>query len=111
YGHLHNDFLQIAAERGLPGLLAFVWLIGAAIFTQIRLARSHRQSVHAFLAHGAVAATIALAVGGCFEYNFGDSEVAMLWLAPLSCGYALRHEQPAVEAPREVREPEAVAVA
>ena len=111
YGHLHNDFLQIAAERGLPGLAAFVWLLGAALVGQIRLAKRYKGSPYAHLAQGAAAATIALAVAGCFEYNFGDSEVAMLWLALLACGYALRHEQVAEVRPVEVREREAVAVA
>lgn len=110
YGHLHNDFLQIAAERGLPGLAAFVWLLGAALIGQIRLARRWKGSPHAYLAQGAAAATIALAVSGCFEYNFGDSEVAMLWLALLACGYALRHEPAADLRPKEVHEPETVAV-
>jgi O-antigen ligase len=27
YGHLHNNFLQIAAERGLLSLAAFVWFL------------------------------------------------------------------------------------
>ena len=28
YGHLHNVYLQYGAERGIPALLAFLWMIG-----------------------------------------------------------------------------------
>jgi len=34
-----------------------------------------------------VAATIAIAVAGAFENNFGDSEVAMLFLFYITHGY------------------------
>lgn len=113
YGHLHNNFLQMAAERGLPGLAIFVWLLGAAMVGQVRLARRFAESPYAYLAHGAAAATIALAVAGFFEYNFGDSEVLILWLALLVSGYSIGHQQPAAKPAEPPKTPqrEAVAVA
>jgi O-antigen ligase len=106
YGHLHNNYVQMAAERGLPGLLLFLWLIFAALSDQWRIAR--QAGARAYLARGAVAATIALLVAGFFEYNFGDSEVAMLWLFLLVHGYTEgRQTTPAHE---EHPEPEALAV-
>ena len=40
--HLHNNPLQIAAERGLPGLAFFLWWVGAAFLAALREARSAR---------------------------------------------------------------------
>jgi O-antigen ligase len=75
--HLHNVPLQIAAERGLPALLAWAWFIGAVIADAWRrFARSDNR----FLPAAALAVITALLVGGLFEYNFGDSEVLMLFL-------------------------------
>jgi O-antigen ligase len=50
----HNNFLQIGGELGLTGLLAFVWLIGAAA---IRLVRGVRADPRDVLLLGAVAAS------------------------------------------------------
>src|SRR5262249_830515 len=75
--HLHNVPLQIAAERGLPALAAWLWFIVAV------LRDSWRRFVaadHKFLPAAALAALTALLTAGLFEYNFGDSEVLMLVL-------------------------------
>jgi len=75
--HLHNNFLQIAAERGLPALGIWIWFI-------VALARDlwtrFRSGEHRFLAAAGLATVAALLTGGLFEYNFGDSEVLMLFL-------------------------------
>ena len=75
--HLHNNPLQIAAERGLPALVVWVWFIVAVCRDLQQRFASGRQR---FLAAAALAATIALLTAGLFEYNFGDSEVLMLFL-------------------------------
>lgn len=49
----HNNFLQIAGELGLAGLVAFVWLLGAAA---IRIARGLRADAGDRLLLGAVVA-------------------------------------------------------
>jgi O-antigen ligase len=75
--HLHNVPLQIAAERGLPALAAWLWFIGAVI---LDLWKRFTRAENRFLPAAALAAVTALLTAGLFEYNFGDSEVLMLFL-------------------------------
>ncbi len=88
YGHLHNVYLQYAAERGLPVLLIFLWLIAKILWDFARA--FHRKPVNPearFLLHGAIAAILALLAEGYAEYNLGDSEVLTLFLAVVAFGY------------------------
>ncbi len=91
YGHLHNIYLQYAAERGIPGLLCVMWFVGLALYDFLHaIFRRWRgtRSDELFILHGAVAVTIAVLVGGIFEYNLGDSEVLMMFVSVISLGYA-----------------------
>src|SRR3954452_9827700 len=74
--HLHNDFLQIAAERGLPALALWLWFVVALV----RDSWQRFQAGQRELAATALATVVALLTAGLFEYNFGDSEVLMLFL-------------------------------
>ena len=87
YGHLHNNFLQIAAERGIPCLLFFLWLLFEILREGLILARGPTGGVRA-MGHAEVAVTVSLVVGGLFEFNFGDSEVVMLYLFLIAAAYA-----------------------
>jgi len=75
--HLHNNPLQIAAERGLPALAIWLWFIVAVCRDLQTRFRSNSQR---FLSAAGLAVTAALVTAGLFEYNFGDSEVLMLYL-------------------------------
>jgi O-antigen ligase len=90
YIHLHNIYLQYAAERGIPTMLVLLWLLIKAL---VDFARGIRKlppgpSDDRFLLHGAIAIVIATMVEGFFEYNLGDSEVLTMFLVTLACGYA-----------------------
>jgi O-antigen ligase len=89
--HLHSNMMQIAAERGLPALLAWFAILGFCARDMLPLLKEKNQYASAL---GALAAIVALLVAGLFEYNFGDSEVKMLFLCVLSLPYA-RSEQDA----------------
>ena len=88
--HLHNVPLQIAADRGLPALAVWIWLIGAVAVSAFRLfRRSHsRASSEAVLAATALASVAAMLAAGLFEYNFGDSEFLMLFLVLITLPFA-----------------------
>ncbi len=90
--HLHNNLLQVAAERGLPGLAFFLWWAVALFAAAIREARRSAAEVPGAggAAGGALAALAAVFAAGLFEYNLGDSEVLMLVLLLTAVPFALR---------------------
>ena len=79
--HLHNVPLQIAAERGLPALGAWLWFVVAALRG---LAARFRQPESRALGAAGLAAMAGMLTAGMFEYNFGDSEFLMLLLVLLT---------------------------
>jgi O-antigen ligase len=83
--HLHNVPMQIAAERGLPALAAWLWFVVTAFLGLFRLVRTSRNKSLAAAALGAMAAMLA---AGLTEYNFGDSEFLMLLLVLMTLPFA-----------------------
>jgi O-antigen ligase len=91
YGHLHNIYLEYAAERGIPTMLAMLWLIGKVLWDFAATLRSKLASAEArFVLHGAIAAILAILAEGMVEYNLGDSEVLTLFLVVVAFGYVAR---------------------
>lgn len=88
YGHLHNIYLQYAAERGIPALLALLWIIGRMARDFIAALRKTSTNAEVrFVLHGAIAVILAILAEGFFEYNLGDSEVLTVFLAVMGFGY------------------------
>jgi O-antigen ligase len=77
--------MQLAAERGLPALAAWLWFVIAAGAGLWRLVR-HGDSKA--VAGAGLAALIAMVVAGMFEHNFGDSEFLILFLALITLPFA-----------------------
>jgi len=79
-GHLHNNIIQVAAERGLLGLACWLWVWGAYGYhtwrIYERLVPEHGQAKA--LVVGSLASVLAFHIEGLFEYTFGDSEVITL---------------------------------
>jgi len=82
-GHLHNNVVQIAAERGAFGLAAWlsIWIAffvqAVRIYARLPAARADDRALVA----GSLAAVAGFLVAGLFEYNFGDSEViGLTWV-------------------------------
>ncbi|HKW97619.1 MAG TPA: O-antigen ligase family protein [Bryobacteraceae bacterium] len=89
YGHLHNIYLQYAAERGIAALLVLLWLL---IKILVDFSRGIRKLPPGpgdarFVLRGAMAVVIATMIGGFFEVNLGDSEVLTMFLVAVACGY------------------------
>jgi O-antigen ligase len=89
--HLHDNFLQVAAERGVPALVFLLWWAAAVFAAAIREARRAAGGPRgpAWEAGAALAALAAVFVAGLFEYNLGDSEVLMLVLLLTAVPFAL----------------------
>ena len=92
--HLHNNVLQFAAERGIPCAVAWLWLM-------VKIGMDHWNSYRRFLgdpskqsicAIGFITVVV-LFVAGQFEFNFGDSEVLVIFLFLVTAPYVLTTRQ------------------
>ena len=91
YGHLHNFYIQYAAERGMPALGFILWFIGLATWDcakGIARLRREKRSDQLFMLHGTIAVIAGILVGGLFEHNLGDSEILMMFSSVLGLAYA-----------------------
>jgi O-antigen ligase len=86
--HLHSNIIQIGAERGIPALLAWLAFIGWAFLSLLKLLRVKNPTLLPVTV-GALAALVGLFVAGFFEYNFGDSEITVLFLYLITIPFAL----------------------
>ncbi|MFN2443803.1 MAG: O-antigen ligase family protein, partial [Thermoanaerobaculia bacterium] len=72
--HLHNNVLQIWAERGLLALVAYLALQVEFLRAVFRRRRDERTRGWA---EAGIATACGLFVAGLFEFNFGDTEVLL----------------------------------
>lgn len=76
--HLHNNVIEIAAERGGMGLLAWISIWAVALWKTVAAWRKRgRGELDASVAMG-MSTIIAFLVAGMFEYNFGAAVMQML---------------------------------
>jgi len=89
--HLHNSYLQLAAEQGLLSLAAFVALLGASFGQTLRNyrrehgARGPRADLHL----GVAAALVAYTLAAFFEGNWADTEVQRIALFVVALPFCL----------------------
>jgi hypothetical protein len=78
--HFHSTFLQIAVERGIPALLAWLWFCVAYIVFLARLALRLRglNRVGCGVAAGVLAGFVAFTFTAFFHYNLGEEPLALL---------------------------------
>ncbi len=79
YGHLHNNYLQYAADRGIPTALCFCWFLWAMVSAWWRLSPQQDAGRRAVL-EAAIAAWLGVVVSGMLEWNLANTEVLHLFL-------------------------------
>jgi len=81
WGHLHSTPLQIAFERGVPTLLVWLaWLfVYGRMLWRLVLRGTVENWVERGLLLGALGGLVGFVVSGLVHYNFGDSEVVMIF--------------------------------
>ena len=97
-GHLHNNVVMIAAETGIPSLLAYLWFVGAFFAAALRQVRaSARGEPLRGITLGAIGAMASVFAAGMFEYNFGDVEVLMATLVVATLPFVGRARRAAAD--------------
>ncbi|MGZ8796879.1 MAG: O-antigen ligase family protein [Thermoanaerobaculia bacterium] len=97
--HLHNNIIQLWAERGILAVAAYILLI--ALFLR-ECARGWRGPARQF-AEAGVAIAAGLAYAGLFEFNFGDTEVFLIMLELFALVIASIEASSPEAAPNELR--------
>jgi putative inorganic carbon (HCO3(-)) transporter len=80
YGHLHNNYLQYAADRGIPTALCFCWMLWAMAHAWWRHARSEVTGQRRAILEAAIAVWLGVVISGLFEWNLSNTEVLHLFL-------------------------------
>jgi hypothetical protein len=80
-GHMHSDYLELALERGVPTLIAWLILLGVYGWTlwktQRRVAKENW--IERGIVLGALGGLLGFMTSGLVHYNWGDSEVVMIF--------------------------------
>lgn len=96
-GHMHSTPLAFAFERGIPTLLA--WIVWMFLYLRM-LWRGIRRSDLAWFERGillgGLGGTIGFIVGGLVHYNWGDSEVVMIFYLLMGMCLAVLDQKPAL---------------
>ncbi|HLK68281.1 MAG TPA: O-antigen ligase family protein [Bryobacteraceae bacterium] len=89
YQHLHNFYLQFAAERGIPTMLMMIWMLVMIVYDFFRALQKLPPGPGdaRFLLHGGIAGVIGIMASGLFEVNLNDSAVLAVFLIVVACGY------------------------
>jgi hypothetical protein len=77
--HFHSSYIQIAAENGLPALIAWLAILGLLAKQLMQLSRAREGT--AGIAVGALAALITFCLTSILHYTVGDAEFMIaFWL-------------------------------
>jgi O-antigen ligase len=89
--HLHNNLLQLAAERGLPAVAAYLAMMGTSFVLAYRGYRGEggRRGARSDLHLGVMLTLLAFNVAGLFENNWGDTEVQRVVLFVMAIPFCL----------------------
>jgi O-antigen ligase len=97
-GHMHSTPLQIAVERGIPALIAWVIFVIVYGVMLLRLARSKKLNdwIERGIVLGALGGLVGFVASGMVHYNFGDSEVVMIFYFIMGLSLAVARETKAL---------------
>ncbi|MCB1196722.1 O-antigen ligase family protein, partial [bacterium] len=69
----HNDYLQITAELGFPGIVLFLWFMGNIVYIGLRLMFIERNFLLAFMGIVGVTSLLSLMGHAIFDFPFDES--------------------------------------
>jgi len=112
YPWYHDDYLQLATEIGIPGMLGFIWLLAAVLFVGYRAFRCAKTLTKRCAIAGLMAGVLAGCVQATLDQFFWLAAIApFIWInAGLLLGAAMLARREAMEAQTgEAKMPDSVA--
>jgi O-antigen ligase len=93
-GHMHSDYLQIALERGVPALIVWLILLGTYARTLWRVRRRvpGENWMERGIVLGALGGLVGFMLSGMVHYNWGDSEVVMIFYLIMGLSLVVERE-------------------
>jgi len=98
-GHMHQTLLELALERGVPALVAwlvFVYLYARMLWRLVRRTVNENWIEHG-LVLGALGGLCGFLASAMVHYNFGDSEVAIIFYFIMGLCLVLERELSATQ--------------
>lgn len=94
WGHMHSNLLQIALERGVPALILWLALLFIYARTLWRSLRSEDELhwMDKGILLGALGGLAGFFTSGLVHYNWGDSEVVMVFYLIMGLALAIHRE-------------------
>jgi O-antigen ligase len=100
-GHMHSTPLQLALERGVPALL--LWLILVGLYARMLWRGVRSKNIEGWVERGIMLGALGGLAGffasGLVHYNFGDSEVAMIFYFIMGLSLVVEREELRPHAP------------
>jgi O-antigen ligase len=96
WGHMHSNLLQIALERGVPALILWLSFLSIYVRTLWRTLRDHPKLdwIERGILLGALGGLVGFFTSGIVHYNWGDSEVVMIFYMVMGLALAVqRHSR------------------
>ncbi|HBB86449.1 MAG TPA: hypothetical protein DC047_02405 [Blastocatellia bacterium] len=92
WGHMHSNLLQIALERGVPAFLVWLGFLFVYARTIWRMLRDTNKLdwIEQGILLGALGGLVGFFISGLVHYNWGDSEVIMIFYFVMGLVLALR---------------------
>ena len=93
-GHMHSNYLQIALDRGVPTLIAWLILMGTYAWTlwRTRGRLANENWIGRGIVLGALGGLVGFMTSGIVHYNWGDSEVVMIFYLIMGLSLVLERE-------------------
>ncbi len=98
-GHMHSDYLEFAFERGVPALIA--WIIWMFFYLRMLWRGFRRKDLDWFergILLGSLGGSIGFLSSGIVHYNWGDSEVVMIFYLLMGLSLAVLGRKPGTDA-------------
>jgi O-antigen ligase len=93
-GHMHSDYLEIALERGVPALIVWLILLGtyARSLWRVRRRVPNEDWIERGIVLGALGGLVGFMCSGVVHYNWGDSEVVMIFYLIMGLSLVVERE-------------------